>query len=158
MKPTYLTKEGLQRIESELREIKKVKRPDIVRKIAHARSLGDLSENAEYHAAKDELIRLERKIFQLESTLSRARILDKNDIQIDQVRLLTRAVIFNETRGAEIVYTLVSPEEADPSNGKISIDSPVGKAIMNRKVDDQIEVIVPSGTQKLIIKQILPPE
>ena len=158
MKPTYLTKEGLRRIEGELRQIRQVKRPDIVRKIAHARSLGDLSENAEYHAAKDELIRLERKIFQLESTLSRARIIDKNDIQIDQVRLLTRAVVQNETRGTEIEYTLVSPEEADPINGKISIDSPVGKAIMNRKVDDHIEVNVPSGTQKLIIKQILPPE
>ena len=158
MKPTYLTKEGLRRIEGELRQIRQVKRPDIVRKIAHARSLGDLSENAEYHAAKDELIRLERKIFQLESTLSRARIIDKNDIQIDQVRLLTRAVVQNETRGTEIEYTLVSPEEADPINGKISIDSPVGKAIMNRKVDDHIEVNVPSGTQKLIIKQILPPK
>jgi transcription elongation factor GreA len=158
MKPTYLTKEGIQRIENELRQIKDVKRPDIVRKIAHARSLGDLSENAEYHAAKEELIRLERKIFQLETTLSRARVVDKNDIQIDQVRLLTRAVILNETRGTEIEYTLVSPEEADPINRKISIDSPVGKALMNRKVDDKIEVKVPSGTQKLIIKEILPPE
>ena len=158
MKPTYLTKEGLQRIERELKEVKEVKRPDIIRKIAHARGIGDLAENADYHAAKEELVRLERKIFQLESILARVRIIDKSDVQVDQVRLLTRTTVFNETRGVETTYTLVSSEESDPTNGRISIDSPVGKALLNRKIGDLIEVVVPSGTLKLTIKEILPPE
>lgn len=157
MKPTYLTKEGLQRIEQELKYIKDVKRPDIIRKITHARGLGDLAENAEYHAAKEELVRLERKIYQLESTLSRVRIIDKNDIQTDQVRLLTRVLVYNETRSTEIEYALVSPEEADPVKKKISIDSPVGKALMGKQVGDKIEVQVPSGLITFTIKEIRPP-
>lgn len=157
MKPTYLTKEGLQRIEQELKHIKDVKRPDIIRKIAHARELGDLAENAEYHAAKEELVRLERKIYQLESTLSRVRLIDKNDIQTDQVRLLTRVLVYNETRNADIEYALVSPEEADPVKKKISIDSPVGKALMGKQVGDKIEVKVPSGLMTFTIKEIRPP-
>ena len=157
MKPTYLTKEGLQRIEQELKHIKDVKRPDIIRKITHARGLGDLAENAEYHAAKEELVRLERKIYQLESTLSRVRIIDKNDIQTDQVRLLTRVLVYNETRSTEIEYALVSPEEADPVKKKISIDSPVGKALMGKQVGDKIEVQVPSGLITFTIKEIRPP-
>jgi transcription elongation factor GreA len=158
MKPIYLTKEGAQRLEHELKHIKKVKRPDIIAKISHARDLGDLAENAEYHAAKEELIRLERKIYQLESTLSRVQIIDKHDVQTDKVRLLTRVVVRNENRGTELEYTLVSPEEADPTQGKISIQSPVGEGLIGKTIGELVEIQVPSGILKLTVKQILPPE
>jgi transcription elongation factor GreA len=157
MKPIYLTKEGIQKLELELKEIKEVKRPLIIQRVAHARGMGDLNENAEYHAAKDELVRLERKIFKLESTLSQVRVVDKKDIQTDQVRLLTRVIVQNETRGVEKEYILVSPEEADHNQGKISIHSPVGKGLLGRQAGDQVEVETPSGVMKLTIKAILPP-
>ena len=158
MKPIYLTKEGARRLELELKEILEVKRPDIIEKISHARSLGDLSENAEYHAAKDELIRLERQIFKLESTLSRVQVISKDDIITDRVRILTRVQVFNETKGLEIEYTLVSAEEADPVQRKISIDSPVGKGLMGKQVGDRVEVTAPSGMMTFEIRAIHPPE
>ncbi len=158
MKPVYLTKEGAQKLELDLKHIKEVKRPDIIVKISHARSLGDLSENAEYHAAKDELIRLELQIYKLESTLSRVQIIDKNDINTDRVRILTRVVVFNQTRETEIEYTMVSPEEADPIKRKISIESPVGKGLMGKYVGDRVEVKAPSGVMTFEVKAIHPPE
>lgn len=157
MKPVYLTKEGAHKLEQDLKLIKNVKRPDIVAQIAHARSLGDLAENAEYHAAKEELIRLERQIYKLESTLSRVRIIDKNDISIDKVRILTRVQVFNKSRETEIEYTMVSPEEADPVQRKISIESPVGKGLMGKQVGDVVEVEAPSGIMIFEIKAIHPP-
>ena len=158
MKRIYLTKEGARKLELDLKHIKEVTRPDIITKIAHARGLGDLSENAEYHAAKDELIRLERQFYKLESTLSLVQIIDKNDINTDRVRILTRVVVFNQTRDTEIEYTMVSSEEADPIQRKISIESPVGKGLMGKKVGDKVEVNAPSGVMTFEIKAIHPPE
>jgi transcription elongation factor GreA len=158
MKPIYLTKEGAHKLEQELKHIKEVKRPDIITKISHARGLGDLSENAEYHAAKDELIRLERQIYKLESTLSRVQIIDKNDINADRVRILTRVLVFNRSKEIEIEYTMVSPEEADPIQRKISIESPVGKGLMGKQVGDLVKVEAPSGVVTFEIKAIHPPQ
>jgi len=157
MKPVYLTREGMQRLEQDVKHIKEVKRPEIIKRIAHARSMGDLAENAEYHAAKDELVRLERKLYKLESTLSLVRVVDKNDIQTDQVRLLTRVIVRNETRNIEKEYILVSPEEADHLQGKISLHSPVGLGLMGKQIGDTVEVETPAGILKFTIKAILPP-
>ena len=158
MKPVYLTKEGAHKLERELKHIKEVKRPDIITKIAHARGLGDLAENAEYHAAKEELTRLERQIYKLESTLSCVQIIDKNDVNTDRVRILTRVLVFNQSKEIEIEYTMVSSEEADPIQRKISIDSPVGKGLLGKQVGDLVEVEAPSGVMMFEIKAIHPPE
>ncbi len=141
----YLTSEGKQKLENELRELKSVKRPELVKAIAHARSLGDLSENAEYHAAKEAQVHLERRIADLEYMFSRARIIDENDMPAGEARLLSKVRLLELKSKEEEEYFLVNPEEADFDNGKLSIKSPIGAALLGKKEGETIEVKVPSG-------------
>jgi transcription elongation factor GreA len=141
----YLTSEGKQKLETELRELKTVKRPELVKAIAHARSLGDLSENAEYHAAKEAQVHLERRIAELEYMFSRARVIDENNLPTGEARLLSKVRLLELKSKEEEEYFLVNPEEADYDNGKLSIKSPIGAALLGKKEGETIEVKVPSG-------------
>ena len=141
----YLTQEGKDKLESELKELKKVKRPELVRAIAHARSLGDLSENAEYHAAKEAQVHLEGRIAELEYRLSRARIINGDALPIGEARLLSKVRLLDLKTNEEEEHTLVNPEEADFDSGKLSLKSPIGSALLGKKEGDLVEVKVPAG-------------
>jgi transcription elongation factor GreA len=140
----YITKDRLVELEKELQEMKNSGRKEMARKIAEARAHGDLSENAEYDAAKEEQGLFELKISKMESLLSRVRVIEKtaND---GQVHILSTVKIKNLKLDKIIEYTLVSPEEADFQAGKISVTSPVGQGLMGTKVGDQIKVKAPAG-------------
>jgi len=144
----YLSQEGYDRILKELEDLKHVKRPDISKKIAEARSFGDLKENAEYHAAKESQVVVEAKILQLEQTLSRAKILKKEDMAVDKITILSQVKLKDLNRDLEVEYILVSPQESDSRENKISTASPVGKALLGRKIGDVIEIRVPAGLLK----------
>ena len=141
----YLSKEGYEKIQADLKELKEVKRPELSEKISVARDFGDLKENAEYHAAKEALGMVETKIIQLEQTLSRAKVLNKNDIAKDVVTILSRVKLKDLKRNMEMEYTLVAPEESDFKLKKISTTSPVGKGLLGKKVGDKIDIKVPAG-------------
>jgi transcription elongation factor GreA len=150
----YLTREGKEKLDAELKELKTVKRPELVRAIAHARSLGDLSENAEYHAAKEAQVHLERRIAELEYQLSRARILDSNNLPHGEARLLSRVRLLDLKTKEEEEHTLVTAEEADFDNGKLSIKSPIGAALLGKKEGEVVEVKVPAGSLRYKILSI----
>ena len=141
----YLTRERLIELEKELQEMKTNGRKTIADKIAEARSHGDLSENAEYDAAKEEQGLFELKISKLEDILSRARVIDVSKMPTDEVHLLSTVKIKNLKTKKVVEYLLVSPEEADFQEGKISITSPVGQSLMGKKVGDKVEVKAPAG-------------
>jgi transcription elongation factor GreA len=141
----YLTKERLIELEKELQEMKTSGRKAIAAKIAEARAHGDLSENAEYDAAKEEQGLFELKISKMESILSRARIIDTSKMPSDEVHLLSTVKIKNLKTKKIVEYLLVSPEEADFQEGKVSITSPVGQGLMGKKVGDKIQVKAPAG-------------
>ncbi len=141
----YLTREGKEKLGAELKELKTVKRPELVKAIAHARSLGDLSENAEYHAAKEAQVHLERRIAELDYQLARARIIDGNNLPTGEARLLSRVRLLDLKTKEEEEHTLVNAEEADFDNGKLSIKSPIGTALLGKKEGDTVEVKVPAG-------------
>ena len=141
----YLTRERLVELEKELRELKTNGRKEIAQKIAEARSHGDLSENAEYDAAKEEQGLFELKISKLEDVVSRARVIDANQFENDKVHILSTVSILNLKNKKKIEYTLVSPEEADFQSGKISVTSPVGQGLMGAKVGEKVKVQAPAG-------------
>ncbi|GAB4332189.1 MAG: transcription elongation factor GreA [Calditrichia bacterium] len=144
----YLSKDGYEKLKKELEELKQVKRPELSEKISVARDFGDLKENAEYHAAKEALALLETKIAQLEETMSRAKVLNKSEMAKDQVTILSRVKLKDLKRNVEVEYTLVSPEESDFQKKKISTTSPVGKALLGKKIGDIVEIKVPAGILK----------
>lgn len=144
----YLSQEGFDKLKKELEELKQIKRPEIARKIAEARDFGDLKENAEYHAAKEAQTVLESKILKLERTVSRARILKKTDMASDKVTILSSVRLKDLHRDQEVEYTLVSAEESDFNQNKISTTSPVGKALLGKTKGDIVEIQVPAGTLK----------
>ena len=150
----YLTRERMQELEDEIRHLKIEKRKEIADKIAEARSYGDLSENAEYDAAKEAQALLESKIYKLEEIMGRARILDTSNIQTDKVYILTVVTVLNKKTKATIEYTMVSAEEADVEKRKLAVTSPIGKALMGKKVGDAVEVNVPAGKIELQILDI----
>lgn len=150
----YLTREGKEKLEAELKELKKVKRPELVKAIAHARSLGDLSENAEYHAAKEAQVHLERRISELEYQLVRARIIDGDSLPIGEARLLSIVRLLDLRSNQEENYTLVAPEEADFDAGKLSLKSPIGSALLGKKEGDIVEVKVPAGILRYKITSV----
>lgn len=154
MKKNYLSKEGYEKLEAELRDLKTRGRREIAEEISEARSKGDLSENAEYDAAKEAQGMLEKRISELEDSLARAGIMDESRIDASKAFLLSKVTIYNYKFKKEVTYTLVNKEEADFKEGKISIDSPIGKALLGKEVGDVIEVDVPAGTMKLEIKNI----
>lgn len=153
-KVSYYTQEGLQRLKDELNELKTKGRTDIARQIAEARDKGDLSENAEYDAAKDAQGMLEMKIAKLEEIVGNARVLDESKLDTSKVSILSKVKIKNKQNGAEMTYTLVSEEEADLKSGKISVKSPIGKGLLGKKVGETAEIKAPAGTMKFEIIDI----
>ena len=141
----YLTKERLIEIENQVKELKTNGRKEMANTIAEARSFGDLSENAEYDAAKDAQGLLELKISKLEDILSRAQVIDISKFPKDEVHILSKVVVKNLNNQKEFSYTLVSPEEADFHQGKIALTSPVGQALMGKKIGEIVQANVPAG-------------
>ena len=144
-KISYYTKEGLERLKNELSTLKSKGRSDIAKQIAEARDKGDLSENAEYDAAKDAQGHLEAKIAQLENLMAGARLLDESNVDISQASILSKVTIKNKKNGASFTYTLVSEEEADLKAGKISTMSPIGKGLLGKKIGDSAQIKTPAG-------------
>lgn len=150
----YLTRERLLELEKELQELKTNGRKEIANKIAEARAHGDLSENAEYDAAKEEQGLFELKISKLENILSRARVIDSSQFSNGEVHILSDVKIINLKTNKIFSYILVSPEEADFQAGKISVTSPVGKGLMGKKAGDKIKVKAPAGILEFEILEI----
>jgi transcription elongation factor GreA len=150
----YLSKEGFERLKAELHQFKAFKRPEIVAEIKRARELGDLSENAEYHAAKEAQAHLERRIAELEYKLSRAQVVTDAGAAGDTVTLLSTVRIRDLEDGEEIEYHLVSAPEADLARGKISNDSPVGRALIGHRTGETVEVLTPGGVARYEILEI----
>ncbi len=151
---SYFTEEGLKKLQDELSHLKNVERPSISRQIAEARDKGDLSENAEYDAAKDAQGLLELKISKLEELMSTARVIDESKIDTSKVSVLAKVKIRNTANKAEMTYTLVAENEADLKSGKISVTSPIGKGLLGKKPGDIAEIQVPSGIMKFEIVEI----
>lgn len=142
----YLTRERMLELERELHVMKTKGRASIAEKISEARSHGDLSENAEYDAAKEEQSLFEMRIAKLELTLARARIIDSKDLPNDAVYILSDVTLEDRKTGERVTYKLVSPEEADFEVNKISVTSPIGKALLKRKLGEEVNIKVPVGT------------
>ena len=142
---SYYTKEGLDKLKAELSTLKSKGRSDIAKQIAEARDKGDLSENAEYDAAKDAQGHLEAKIAQLENLMSNARLLDESKVDTSSVSILSKVTIKNKKNGASFTYMLVSEEEADLKTGKISTQSPLGKGLLGKKIGETAKVKTPAG-------------
>jgi transcription elongation factor GreA len=144
-KLSYYTKEGLDKLKTELSALKSKGRADIAKQIAEARDKGDLSENAEYDAAKDAQGHLEAKIAQLENLLSSARLLDEGNVDTSKVSILSKVTIKNKKNGASFTYTLVAEEEADLKLSKISTTSPIGKGLLGKKKGESATIKTPAG-------------
>lgn len=151
---TYLTQEGYDRMKAELDELKTTGRAEAAKAIAEAREKGDLSENAEYDAAKDAQGMLEMKINELEKVLANARILDETQINTSAVSLLSWVTILNTKTKKEVKYQIVSESEADLKSKRISVTSPIGKGLLGKAVGDQAEINTPAGTIIFEIKDI----
>ncbi|MFN3530410.1 MAG: transcription elongation factor GreA [Bacteroidia bacterium] len=151
---SYFTKEGLEKLKAELNDLKGRGRSEIAKAIQEARDKGDLSENAEYDAAKDAQGLLELNISKLEHILSSARVMDESQIDTSKVQALTTVKIKNVANGASMSYTLVSEKEADLKAGKISVSSPIGSGLLGKKVGEVAEIQVPSGLMKFEILEI----
>ena len=147
----YFTEQGLQNLKDELNHLKNVERPNITKEIAEARDKGDLSENAEYDAAKEAQGMLEAKIVKLETQLSQARILDESELDTSSVHLLTKVTIKNIENDMQLTYVIVPESEADLMEKKISVESPISKGLLGKKVGEIAEIEVPSGMMKFEI-------
>ena len=150
----YLSEKGYEDLKNELHKLKTVDRPNVINQIAEARDKGDLSENAEYDAAKEAQGLLEARIAKLEMDLSNSRIIDESKLDSSKVSLLSNVTIKNLSNGSEMSYTIVSESEADLSQKKISASSPIGKGLIGKKVGDIADIVVPNGTIKFEIVKI----
>jgi transcription elongation factor GreA len=148
---SYYSAEGLKKLKAELVQLEQVERPRVTVEIADARDKGDLSENAEYHAAKEEQSHLEFKIAKLKNVISSARILDESQLDTSKVLIHSNVVIKNAANGMEFSYRLVADSETDVKNGKLSVNSPIGKGLLGKVVGDITEIQVPSGIMKFEI-------
>lgn len=144
-KVSYYTAEGLKKLKDELNQLRDIERPKASQAIAEARDKGDLSENAEYDAAKEAQGLLELKISQLENLISNARIVDESIMDNSKVRILSKVTIENQANKTTLTYTLVAENEQDLKAGKISVDSPIGKGLLGKAKDEIAEVIIPAG-------------
>ena len=153
-KHTYFTESGLKKLKDELHQLKTKGRKDIANQIAEARDKGDLSENAEYDAAKEAQGLHELKISKLEESISNARIIDESDIKTDKVSILSKVKIRNLSMNKEFEYTIVSEEESNLQDAKISVDSPIGRGLLGKKKGEVVSVNVPSGKIKFKILNI----
>jgi len=150
----YFTEDGLKKFMEELNQLKSVERPSITKQIAEARDKGDLSENAEYHAAKEAQGMLESKIAKLDEIAANARVLDESNLDTSKVVILTTVKIKNKNNNAEMKYTLVAESESDLKVGKISVDSPMGKGLLGKKKGEVAIIEVPNGKMKFEIMEI----
>ncbi|GGX08052.1 transcription elongation factor GreA [Aquimarina muelleri] len=153
-KVSYYTAEGLKKLRDELGQLKDVERPKASEAIAEARDKGDLSENAEYDAAKEAQGLLEMRISKLEETLANARLIDESQLDMSKALIHSTVKIKNQTNGAEMTYKLVAQSEADLKTGKISVDSPIGKGLLGKSVGEIAEIQVPNGIMKFDIVEI----
>ena len=153
-KVSYYTEEGYNKLKKGLETLKTVYRAHVIKQIAEARDKGDLSENAEYDAAKEAQGMLEMRIAKLEETLSAARIVDASQLDASKVLILSTVKIKNKQNGKEMTYTLVAQNEADIAKGKISVDSPIGKGLLGKSVGDVAEIKVPNGTMFFDVLEI----
>ena len=154
MATTYMTAEGLQKLKEELQHLESVERPRVIAAIAEARDKGDLSENAEYDAAKEEQGLLESKIALIKSKIMDARIIDETDINTDEVQILTKVRVLNLKTNQEKVYQLVTEGEANVAEGKLATTTPIAKGLLGKKVGDIAEVVVPAGKLQFKILEI----
>ena len=145
VKPIILTPEGYKKLEEELRTLKVEGRTEIAEKIKEARSYGDLSENAEYDAAKDAQAAMEQRITTIENMLKNAQIVSEEDVSTDVITIGSRVKLFDEDFEEEVEYTIVGSTEANPDEGRISDESPIGSAILGHKVDEVVDVVLPNG-------------
>ena len=151
---SYMTEEGLAKLKQELDQLVKVERPSISQDIAEARDKGDLSENAEYDAAKEAQGLLEMRISRMENMVAKARIIDESRIDTSSVQILNKVKIKNTLNSTQVEYMLVSENEADIKNGKISVETPIAKGLLGKKVGDVVEIKVPSGVMSFEIVEI----
>lgn len=151
---TYYTEEGLKKLKSELHEMETVQRPSISNQIAEARDKGDLSENAEYDAAKEAQGLLEMKIAKLKEIIANARIIDDSEIDNSKVYILSTVTIKNVANGMEMQYTLVAENEADLKSKKISVESPIGKGLLGKSVGEVADIQTPNGVMKFEVIEI----
>ena len=149
-----LTKEGRKKLETELKRLKYQERPSIVAEIKRTREMGDLSENAEYHAAKEAQMHLERRIADLEFKLAKAQTVSVDDLPSDKAYLFAKVLVKDLEDGEEIEYTLAPPDETDVDNDVISVHSPIGKALLGKEIGEIVEVQVPAGVIKYEVKNI----
>lgn len=154
MAVTYMTAEGYKKLVAELNELESVQRPAISKQIAEARDKGDLSENAEYDAAKEAQGLLEMRIANLKDTVASARMIDESKISTSEVQILTRVKIKNTKSGQLMTYMLVSESEANIKEGKLSVTTPIAKGLLGKKIGDKAKVTVPSGEMELEIMEI----
>ena len=154
MAVTYMTEEGYKKLIDLIKQLESVERPRISAQIAEARDKGDLSENAEYDAAKEAQGLLEMKIAQLKDTLANARILDESMVSADSIQILAKVRVKDQKSGREMNYMLVSENEANIREGKLAVTTPIAKALMGKKVGDVAEAKVPAGTLMLEILEI----
>tara|TARA_R110000868_G_scaffold37619_4_gene132862 strand:- start:13398 stop:13871 length:474 start_codon:yes stop_codon:yes gene_type:complete len=151
---SYYTEEGLKKLRDELRQLKDIERPRASNAIGEARDKGDLSENAEYDAAKEAQGMLEMKIAKMEELLANARVIDESQLDVSKILVLSKVKIKNQTNGMELNYTLVADGEANLAAGKISVNSPIGKGLLGKTVGDVSEIKVPNGVLKFEILEI----
>lgn len=154
MATTYMTADGLQKLKDELLFLEGTERPRVIAAIAEAREKGDLSENAEYDAAKEEQGKLESRIAQLKGKIMDARIIDETSISTDEVQILTRVRVRNKKNNMEKTYQLVTEGEANIAQGKLAVTTPIAKGLMGKKVGEIATVQVPAGTMELEILEI----
>lgn len=150
-----MTPNGYKKMQEELRRLKTVERQEVIKLIAYARSLGDLSENAEYETAKQRQSFVEGRIQELDSKISRAEIIDPAELKNkDRVTFGIRVKLENVETGETVTYQLVGPDESEPDNGLISITSPIGKALIGKRVDDDVQVQAPGGVREFVVLEI----
>ena len=153
-KTSYYTEEGLKKLKEELNHLKDIERPKASQAIAEARDKGDLSENAEYDAAKEAQGTLEMQIAKMEENYVNARLIDESQLDVSKVLVLSTVELVNKSNGMKMIYTLVAQSEADLKTGKISVNSPIGKGLLGKKVGEMAEIAVPNGTVQLKITKI----
>ena len=149
-----MTRAGYDKLEADLRELKTVERPKIVKEIEVARAHGDLSENAEFHAAKERQGHIETRIMQIEDRLARAQVIDPSGSNADEVRFGATVVLLDTDTDEEVTYTLVGEDESNAAAGMISITSPIARALLGKRVDDVVSVRVPKGKRELEVREI----
>ncbi len=154
MSVSYLTPEGFKKLKEDLDHLRTVERARISAQIAEARDKGDLSENAEYDAAKEAQGLLELKIAKMEEVMAQARVVDESLLDLTKALILSKVKLRNPVSKMEFTYTLVAEQEADLKSGKISVNSPIGKGLLGRRAGETVEILVPNGTMTLEILEI----